>query len=331
MRKLIALGLMLALAVSAAHAQSYPERPVEMAIGYGAGSSVDIVSRALAEEFRRSLGRPFLMANKPGASGSIAVASVASSKPDGYVLGVGPIAPITNVLHTIERLPFSVNSFDYICQFFLNDFSIVVADSSPYRTVQDLLAAIKAKPGALSYGHSGNVTTPHLAIAELLHVLGLEALAVPFPRGTGPTELLTKQVDFSIIGAATIAGREDVRMLALFGDVRHPGFPTVPTLSELGYKVQPHKGINGLFAPKGTPPEVLSALENACRRATASESFIESARKQNATVRFIGHPGFRQADRERSSLQGRARPHAAATALQLRKPSARKPPKQNIA
>lgn len=273
--------------------ENYPNRPVEALIGYAAGGSVDLMSRAIVEEMSKSLGKRVLILNKVGASGTISTAAVAAARPDGYTLGIGPMTPITNVVH-LNKTSFTKDSFEYVCQLFLNDFTVSVPASSSYKTLSDLIDALKKDPGKLTYGHSGRGTTPHLASQELFQVAGVQPLDVPYPAGDGQivNALVGQHIDFGILSVVTVAGRPDVRVLAVFGAERHPSYPNLPSLLEAGYKINPNRGINGLFAPRGTPPVVLEKLDDACRMATSSESVRAMADKQNSTIAYEGRTSF---------------------------------------
>ena len=229
----------LLLALGTAQAQTYPARSVQMLLGFSAGASVDLMARAVADEMSTILGQRFLVVNREGASGVVAMQAVAAAAPDGYLLGVGPATPITNVPHVQPRLPYKTDSFEYVCQTFRNDFTVAVRADSPYRTLDELLAAARKEPGKLSYGHAGHASIPHLAAVDLLQKAGVTALDVPY--------------------------KGDAAM---------------------------NQGPNGIFAPKGTPQEILRRLESACEKAVKSEKVAELAKRYHSAPDYLGSAAF---------------------------------------
>jgi tripartite-type tricarboxylate transporter receptor subunit TctC len=264
---------------------NYPVRPVQVIIGWAAGSNLDVMARHLLTSMSKQLGQQFVVVNHEGAIGTIGVGQVASAKPDGYVLGAGPITPISIGPHLIPEVKFRPESFDYICQTFENVFTIAVPATSPYRTIQDLIAAARAAPGKISYGHTGIGSIQHLSIENLAHRSGIKFNGVAYRDQAYLFDMIAGRIDF--IGGATglLVGRSNVRVLAAFADNRHPAFPDAPTFSELEMPSMP-AGLNGLFAPKGTPPEILARLEGACEAATKSEAFQAAAAKLYQPVAF---------------------------------------------
>ena len=268
------LCLFLALISFNGEAQNYPARTVQMLLGFSAGGSVDIMARGVADELSTQLGQRFIVVNREGASGVVATSAVAAAQPDGYTLLVGPATPITNVPHLQKDLPYGLDYFEYVCQTFRNDFTISVRDESPYRTLAELLAAIKKNPGKLSYGHAGTATIPHLAVFDLLQRSGGQALDVPYKGDAAMLPaLLGGTVDFGAPSVLSIAGQKDrVRVLHTFGP--------------------PHQGLNGIFAPKGTPREILNALETSCEKAVKSEKLAELAKKYHSSPDYLGSAAF---------------------------------------
>lgn len=283
---LAALGL--AFAAPWAAAQSYPVKPVTVVVGFAAGGSVDLLARAVAEEMSVQLGQRFVVQNRDGASSTIAMSSVLAQPPDGYTLAGGAATPFTHVLHVLKDKPFTPDQFEFVCQTFRNEFSVAVRAESPIRSFGDLLDAIRAQPDKLSYGHSGNATAPHLAAVELLQRTGLRAIDVPYKGEAAAIPMLLGGTnDFAILSVtAATAQRERIRVLAVFSEKRVPFLPDVPTVGERGIALGTHAGLNGLFAPKGTPREVLRALEAACEKAVKSERFAQM------TARYSTVPGY---------------------------------------
>jgi tripartite-type tricarboxylate transporter receptor subunit TctC len=283
---------LLSLAAGEAQGQAgYPARPVQVIVAFTAGGSVDVMARNLAAALSAQLGQPFVVVNREGATGTIGFGALAAAKPDGYTLGAGPTTPISTAPHLVKEAKYGVDSFEYICQSFENVFTISVRPESPFLTVADLIAAARANPGKLAYGHSGNGTVPHLSVSNLAYRLGLDILSVPY-RGeiVQIPDLLTGRIDFGAPSVAVVVGQK-LRVLAVFADRRHPSFPDAPTFSELGMPSMP-PGLNGLFAPKGTPPEIVASLERACEKATQSEAFRAAAQRLHQPVIYLKGAAF---------------------------------------
>jgi tripartite-type tricarboxylate transporter receptor subunit TctC len=149
-------------------------------VAFPAGGSVDVMGRNLVAAMSTLLNQQFVVVNRDGASGSVGFGQLAAARPDGYTLGAGPTTPIATAPHLIKDIKYSVDSFEYICQSFENVFTVSVPPESPFRSMADVIAAARANPGKLSYGHSGNGTVPHLSVAHLAYRLGLDVVAVAY-------------------------------------------------------------------------------------------------------------------------------------------------------
>lgn len=290
---LLSAAAWMSACASSPYAQSaYPAKPVQVIVGFPAGGSVDVMARNYIAVISAQLGQQFIVVNRDGASATIAFAALANAKPDGYTIGAGPTTPITNAPHLMKGIKYNLDSFEYVCQVFENVFTIGVPQDSPLRSIQDLIAAARANPGKLSYAHSGIGTVPHLAIASFALRVGIQVSAVAY-RGEAPLlpDLIAGRVDFGGPAVSSVAGRSQLRALGVFADYRHPAFPDVPTFAELGIPTLP-PGLNGLYAPKGTPVDVLQTLERACEAATNTESFRAIAQKLNQPVVFLDRAAF---------------------------------------
>ena len=279
---------------SLAQAQSYPVRPVTVFVGFPAGGSVDLLARAAAEEMSASLGQRLVVQNRDGASSTIAISAVLAAPADGYTLAAGAATPFTHVLHVMKEKPFAPEQFEFICQTFRNEFTFSVRAESPYKTLNDVIEAIRAQPGKVSYGHSGHMTAPHLGMIDFLRQINGSALDVPFKGEAAMLPVfLGGNIDFAT-PSATLAStqRERVRALAVFADKRLPALPNSPSVAEFGVRLGTHAGLNGFFAPKGTPREVLRVLESACERAVKSERFAQATARYATVPTFLGTADF---------------------------------------
>lgn len=264
-------------ATSAALAQGYPERTVEITVPSSPGATADMLGRVLAESFSQQLGQPFIVINKAAAAGTVGSAAVAQARPDGYTLLHGAAFSLTVQPLTNANVGYTHKSFAPICQTFKNDQVIVVRPDSPLKSARDLIAAAKAKPGALNYGHPGIGTIPHLAMIELSRLAGVEFNHVPFK---GPAEAvqmtLAGQLDFAAVPLPTAAS-SGLKMPALFAPTRNPAIPDVPTMKEEGFDVAP-LSVGALVAPAGLPADIARKLGEACRVAAQSDAYVRLAK-----------------------------------------------------
>jgi tripartite-type tricarboxylate transporter receptor subunit TctC len=291
MLRLAMLAIALAVSHSAAAQSAYPARAIQVIVAFPAGGSVDVMARNLAAVMSAALGQQFVIVNRDGASGTIGFTQVATAKPDGYTLGAGPTTPIATATHLIPNLQYGVDSFEYICQTFENVFTLAVRPESPFRSINELVAAARAQPGKLAYGHSGNGTVPHLAVANFAYRLRLDIMPIAYRGETAALpDVLSGRVDFGAPSVAVTVGQK-LRILAVFADQRHPAYPDAPTFAELDMPSMP-PGLNGLYAPKGTPPEILALLERSCEEATRTEAFRGAAHKLHQPVVYLNRAAF---------------------------------------
>ncbi len=275
-RQLIGALAFSALSISAlpsAFAQTYPDRPVRIVHGFAAGGNADAVARLVATALQQQLGQPFIVEPKSGAGGTLAGDAIAKAKPDGYnlLLATGGHA-IAVAMH--DRLPYDTDkAFQPISSLTSFSFLIAVQNTSPHRTLQDLLAAARAKPGALTYGSAGIGTGQHMTGGMLSHKAGIATTHVPY-RGDAAsvTALLGGEVDFVVAPPTAVvqhirAGK--LRALAISGNSRWSGLPEVPTVAEQGLRDFDVRSWTALLAPAGTPAPVVERLNAAVRAVLA--------------------------------------------------------------
>lgn len=288
----VTLAAALAAGACDVHAQNWPTRQIEMIIPFAAGSGVDLIGRAVGGAIGEQVGQNVIVVNRDGASGSIGFNALASAAPDGYTIGAGPTTPITNAPYLLKGIRYSVDSFEYVCQVFDNIFAIAVAKEGRFNSIQDLLALARANPGKVTYAHSGVGTIPHLSVENAADALGLKLQHVPFrSEAQWLPALLRGDLDFAST-ALTSARSGEVRLLAVFLDERHPDWPDVPTAKELGVATSVPPGYNGVYAPKGIPPTVLSALEKGCAAAVKGNAVLEAVYKAGMTVHYLNSAQF---------------------------------------
>jgi tripartite-type tricarboxylate transporter receptor subunit TctC len=273
------------LAFTAAQAQTYPDKPIRLLHGFAPGGNADTIARVLGTELGGKLGQPVIVESKPGAGGTLAGDAVAKSAPDGYtlLLATGGHA-IGAALQ--DRLPYdAVKSFQPVSAITSFPFLIVAGAGSKYQTLQDLLSAARAKPGAINYGTAGMGTGQHMTGALLAHSAGLSMTHVPY-RGESAsiTALLGGEVDFVVAAPTAVvqhikAGK--LRALATSGSTRWPGTPATATVAEQGVPKFEVRSWTALLAPAGTPQPVVERL-NAQVRAVLGDGAVR-AKLEEAT------------------------------------------------
>jgi len=258
-------------------AQNYPDRIIELIVPATPGSSADLLGRVIADGMGAALGQRIVVLNKPGAGGMLGTAEASRARPDGYTLLHTAVYALTVQPLTERQVNYTHESFEPICQTFKNDM-VAVARPNTYKSVADILAASKAKPGGLNYGTSGAGTIMHLAVAELTQITKVEFNQVPF---RGPPESIqmtaASQIDFAV-APLTAAASSNLVMPAIFSQKRNPSIPDVPTAIEQGFNVAP-LSIGGLLAPAGLPADVKRKLDVACAAVRRSDAFQQIAKR----------------------------------------------------
>jgi tripartite-type tricarboxylate transporter receptor subunit TctC len=270
-----------------------------MIVPFPPGGVADITARPLAEVLGRLLKQPVVVENRAGAGGGVGMQYVARAKPDGYtvLMALSSISIIPEADKVLGRDPmFQLNQLAPIARFTADPTVLAVRADGPYKSVKDLLEAARKSPGSIPYGSSGNYGTMHVPMEMLTGVTGTKMLHVPF-TGAGPAvvALLGGQVEALSTGPSTVLGHlkgGKVRVIASWGDSRHPALPDVPTLKELGYDAQ-FSQWTGLFVPAGTPDAVVAKLREASRAAVADPAFQSALAKIETPIQYLDQPQFR--------------------------------------
>ncbi len=262
-----------AIAPHLAHAQS---QPVRLVVPFSAGSGTDALARALADAITRSSGRPVMVDNKVGAGSVIGSLEVMRARPDGNTLLSTTGAHTTNAV-LIKSLPFDpIADFTPIARISLSSgFALMVGEKSPYKSLDQLLTAAKGQPGRLSYASAGIGNPTHVMGALFCKGVGVDMLHVPF-KGTPTLELIAGTVDSAFIAPA-IAGPQiragQLRALAISGPTRSRILPDVPTLEELGLKIQEVAAWWGIFGPARMSPDVVRSAYETMAKAVQLPAF----------------------------------------------------------
>lgn len=271
----------------------YPNRPVKLIVPYAAGGGPDLGARRLAPELAKVLGVNVVVENKVGAAGIVAGEVTALMPPDGYNVLLGGATHIINKAMNPAVKYDPVKSFEAVTLTGTSGTVLVVPSDSPYRTVQDLVAAMRAKPGTFNYGSGGIGTAAHLASGAFCKVLGLDAVHVPF---RGSVEIVPGLIGGQIQFACPIAGtamvgvaQGKVRALAVTTAERIPQLPQVPSLKEVygsvsGSDLLVQESWGCMWVPAGTPRDVIQKLFDAARIAHAAPAVVEHAERSATPI-----------------------------------------------
>jgi len=268
---------------SPAAAQTWPSRTVTAISPFSAGNAVDITGRVVLDQLSRQVGQPFVIENRPGAGGTIAFNSVAKANPDGYtiLLGSSTFASAV-VLH--KTLPYdTLRDFTAVIPFGAQPSVLVAAPSKGFKSIADLVAAAKAKPGAMNYASAGIGAASHIAAERFRLATGIVGQHVPF-RGPNEalSEVLAGRIDFYFLPLAPalpLVKNGQLTPLAVSTPQRAPSMPDVPTTAEAGYPAAAYLFWSGLFIPAKTPADVAGRMYDEARKALDLPNVQESLTK----------------------------------------------------
>ena len=267
-------------------AANYPIRPIKVIIGFTAGGPTDIIARVLAKEMTLNLGQPVIVENIAGANSMIATNAALNAAPDGYTLFCASLH--FNVNPILKKNVYKpLQDFVAIEQVANLPMVMVTSPESPYKTVNDVVQAAKARPGVINYAISGNGSSGHLTAEMFAEEAHLQMTGIPY-KGNGPAliDVMAGRVDFMfypIVGVPELAKNNRIRVLATGTKARSPDFPGVPTMNEAGFKgFEDTAPWVGYFAPKGTPESVVKRLNAAITKALASPEVVTSIKNLGA-------------------------------------------------
>jgi tripartite-type tricarboxylate transporter receptor subunit TctC len=272
----------------AALAQSYPDKPVRLVVGFSAGGPTDVIARIIAQDMTASFGQSVIVENKAGAASMIATQDVKRAAPDGYTLYMTTLTHSVNAILHADKKPYDpIADFTPITLVCHLPLVMVAKGDSPFNSPQDVVRAAKAKPGEISYGSSGNGGSAHLAGALVEALTGTKMLHVPF-KGNAPalTEVMAGRVSFMfypMIGISDHVAQKRLKVLGVSTEKRHPDYPGVPTMSESGFPgfEQYTQGL-GVVGPAGLPAPVVSRLNQAIRASLVKPDTREKLSKLGA-------------------------------------------------
>jgi tripartite-type tricarboxylate transporter receptor subunit TctC len=284
----------------------YPSRPIRIITPWPPGGSLDALQRTMFDIMGRDLGVSILSENMPGARGTrAAILLTQQAQPDGYTLAHHHLSILRHPFLTRQPTWDPVADFTYIMQLSGFLFGTVVRSDSRYRTLADVFAEARARPGRVSYSTSGIATTNHIAMEELTARERCEMLHVPF-RGAqeGVTALLGRQIDMVADAQSWRPQVEtgEFRLLSVWTRTRLPSFPDAPTLIDLGYGMSVTSPY-GFVGPKGLPPEMVDTLHRSMRKAMQDEASQAVMRRWEMPDEYLGPADYLAFARERAAYE----------------------------
>ena len=297
---LAAAAIVLGIAGAALAQDAYPSKPITLIVPFPPGGVADIVGRPFADALSRELKTPVIIENKAGAGGGIGMGLVAKAKPDGYtlLLALSSISILPEADKVIGRTPlYQLDQFTPIARLTADPTVLAVRAESPWKTLSEFVADARKRPGAISYGSSGNYGTMHVPMEMFAQSASIKLLHVPF-TGAGPAvvALLGGNIDAVASGPSTViphvkAGK--LRVLASWGDKRLVSLPDVATLGESGFDAVFFQW-SALFAPAGAPEPVIAKLREAARVAAADTRFVGALAAVETPVQYLDAPELKR-------------------------------------
>ncbi len=296
-RTLLAASL-LAFAAAAVAQENFPDRPITMIVPFPPGGVADITGRPTAAAMEKILKQPVVIANRSGAGGAVGNAAVANAKPDGYtiLMALSSITVIPAADALFNRKPaYSLDQLTPIALISADPTILVVHPSLPVKSLKELLALARSKPGEMSFSSSGVYGALHMPMEMFLHATKLKMRHVP-TTGGGPaiTTLLGGHVEMTAGGPAAISGHikaGKMRPIVSWGAKRHEAYPQIPTFKELGYDIEYYIWA-GMFAPRGTPEPVMKVLRDAARKTVEDPDFRKAMANVNSPIQYQDAPDF---------------------------------------
>lgn len=291
-RALSALTATLALAGLGVHAETFPSKPVTLIVPNPPGGVVDSSARLISDSLTQMLGQTVIVENKGGASGNIAMQQVARAPKDGYTLLVSYSAYHVGNPSLFNKLPWAQSDFVPVALIAAATNVITAHPSVPADTLKDFIAYVQKQPGAINYASQGNGSLSHVGTVLFEQTTKTQMTHVPY-KGSGPAmqDVLAGQVQVFITTPPSVMGHVQAGKLkayAVTGKTRHPMMPTVPTTAEAGLPGFELEAWVGLFAPAGTPPEVVAQLSEQVKKALALPATQARAGTLGIETRYLG-------------------------------------------
>lgn len=297
-RPLVAAALA-AFALAAGAQEQFPSRAITMVVAFPPGGVADTTARPTAAAMEKVLGQPVTIINRPGAGGAVGNAVTANAKPDGYtiLMALSSISVIPAADELFHRKPaYALDQFVPIALVSADPTILVVHPSLPVKSLKELVALARAKPGELSFSSSGLYGALHMPMEMFLYASKVKMRHLP-TTGGGPalTAVLGGHVELTAGGPAAISGHVKsgkVRPIVSWGAERHPSYPEIPTFRELGYKDVEYYIWAGLVGPRGIPDAALTVLRGAVRKAVEDPVFKKTMASVGSLVQYKDAPEF---------------------------------------
>lgn len=276
-------------ALAQGDAASYPNRPVRLIVSYGAGGSLDAMTRLLGQELGKLLGQSFVVENVAGAGGTIGVKRVIGAAPDGYTFLMGitsdvALAPLTNA-----TAKYQIADLTPVANIGTSGIVLIGRPDLPANNLTELIQLAKAKPGEIRYGTSGSGSLPHLAMENIKVRAGLDILLVPYKSAsTATADVLGGHVDLAIVGLPALLPmieQKKVKALAVLSKKRDIGNKAIPPASETpGLQDIDFAFWTGMFAPNGTPPAIVAKMHEAVAAALKQPAVVEQFARMGVEI-----------------------------------------------
>ena len=292
MKKYLAAIAGVALCATAASAQDYPNKPIHVLTTSSAGGISDIFMRVLGEEMHKSLGQPIIIENRPGGAGNIATRACTEAAPDGYTICIINADPLIYNQYLFKNLPFDPEKVTPIINLFHLIQVLVINSDLKAKSVDQLIAVSREKPGTLSYLTASIPCVVYMD--SLKNEKGADWVRVPFKGGGEATNaILGGSTPIGLLGLGNVisniqAGK--MTALALVNNIRTPLLPETPTLADLGYKGAPSQTWYGLFAPAGTPRPIIDKIAREVRRVFSDKEWVRTYVINRGQVPAINTP-----------------------------------------
>ncbi|HSB80632.1 MAG TPA: tripartite tricarboxylate transporter substrate binding protein [Candidatus Methylomirabilis sp.] len=290
---LLMFGLAAVQAVAADKPKDYPNKPITIQVGFGAGGSSDVGVRVLAEALKKILGQPVLVENKPGAGSQVMLSDFKNNaKPDGYTLALINIPQLqTIVFDPTRKASFGMKDFQPVANHVQDPGAILVRNESPFKTLEDFLQEAKAKPGQVKASTTGIGSDDHLAVLDLqrkanirFNIIHLQDTPAALTAALGGHT----DVDFDNVGGFLPSAKSGTaRILAVMMEQRYPDLPDVPTFKERGIDLV-SSSTRGYVFPAGTPMEIVKYMEQSIKQAMEDPEHVKRMQEAGLTLKFMG-------------------------------------------
>lgn len=272
----------------------YPDRPITLLVGFVPGGSMDLSARALARSVEKVLGQPVIIENKPGGTGTVALAALLAQKHDGYTLCATPSSVLIRVSQQ-QKVPFvPFTSFRTMIGYAEPQLGIVVKSDAPWKTLKDLAYFAGKNPGRVKYATTGVGSTTHAAVEEITRKDNLQVVHIPYKGSMEAlTALLGGHVEFAALTSELVGAVKSgqARLLAVISEKRSPKYPDIPTMKEAGYDFA-NDAVFAVVAPSDIDPAVSRKLESAFAEAVRSREYLDALDKINMIPVYYDQKAF---------------------------------------